>query len=214
MQPIVTQDQFGTHIDWALDAVTARMIDWFWSNMEKGMLLWHPDQHEPLEWHIPPKHGNPIGSVHIAPQTWSDGTRQNLYIKIEDPRTAPDSVTSLIVYNHCLLAGGYIQETIDTGQPFSYRLHQWEATDAGVRGRSSAVDAAKKSAPKEGLVWAEHAIEEIGNWGVFLPQLYCLYRVVTNTDYNPFADLSLERQGRTARYKYIDFSSVDRQGEP
>jgi hypothetical protein len=213
VQAKVVQDESGTHIDWELDAVTARMIDWFWSNLEKGILLWHPDQHEPLEWYIPPKHGDLVGSVHIAPQTWSDGTRQNLYIRMEDPRTAPDKVTNLIVYSHCLLAGGYIQETIDRGQPFSYRLHQWESTDAGVQGRSSAIDAAKKSTPEEDRVWADHAIEEIGNWAVFLPQLYGLYRVVTNSDYNPFADLSVERPNGTVHYKYIDSGPRDRRGE-
>ena len=129
---------------------------------------------------------------------------------MEDPNTAPEKVTNLIVYSHCLLAGGYVQETIDTGQPFSYRLHQWRATDAGVTGRSSAVDAAKQFIPQEDLAWADHAIEEIGNWGVFMPQLYGLYRVVTNTAYNPFADLSVERQDGKVHYKYINSSPGDR----
>jgi len=64
-------------LEWTLDNVTPRMIDWFWSNMEKCMLLWHPSQHEPLEWAVPPAPGNPINSIHIAPQTWNDGSRQN-----------------------------------------------------------------------------------------------------------------------------------------
>ena len=89
MQATVTQDRVGTHIDWELDGVTARMIDWFWSNMEKGFLLWHPSQHEPLQWAVPVKPGNPIGSVHIAPQTWNDGTRQNLYIRMEKLEDVP-----------------------------------------------------------------------------------------------------------------------------
>ena len=203
MQPNVTQDQFGTHIDWELDAVTSRMIDWFFSNMEKGMLLWHPKQHEPLQWYVPPTHGNLVGSVHIAAQTWNDGTRQNLYIKAIDPQTAPEAVTRLIEYDHCYLAAGFNDATIDGGEPFSYRLHQWQGTDAGVKGRSSAVDWETKSTPEEGLVWTEHAIEEIGNWPVFLPQLYALYRVVTNSDYNPFADLTVERQGTGVRYAHI-----------
>ncbi|MGA2201655.1 MAG: hypothetical protein ABSG40_06805 [Terriglobales bacterium] len=29
-------------IDWALDSVPPRMIDWFWNNMGKGFALWHP----------------------------------------------------------------------------------------------------------------------------------------------------------------------------
>jgi hypothetical protein len=49
MRATVTQDRTGTHIGWQHDAITARMIDWFWSNMEKCMLLWHPEQHEPPE---------------------------------------------------------------------------------------------------------------------------------------------------------------------
>jgi hypothetical protein len=202
-QPKVSQDESGTHIDWELDGVTPRMIDWFWSNMEKAMLLWHPNQHEPLVWYIPPKHGDPIGSVHIAAQTWGDGTRQIPYIKMEDLRTAADEITSLIVYSHCLLVAGYTQQTIDHGQPMSYRLHQWEATDAGSRGKCSAIGATKKSTPEEDLVWADHAIEEIGNWGVFLPPLYSLYRVITNTEYNPFADLTVEWNDGIARYKHI-----------
>jgi len=203
MEVKVTQDQAGTHIDWELDGVTARMIDWFWSNMEKGMLLWHPDQHEPLSWYVPVKHGNPVGSVHIAPQTWSDGTRQDLYIRMEDLAKVPQKLIDLIVYKHCYVAGGYDRSTIDQGQPFGYRLHQWEPSDCGVRGKSSAIDGSKHTTPEEGRVWAEHCIQEIGNWEVFLPQLYKLYRVVTNTSYNPFADLTVEVKNGVARYKYI-----------
>ena len=55
MNYTITQDALGTHIDWQHDAVTAKMIDWFWSNMEKAFLLWHPEEHEPLTWVIPPK---------------------------------------------------------------------------------------------------------------------------------------------------------------
>lgn len=73
MEYSVRHDALGTHIDWALDGVTARMIDWFWSNMEKGFLLWHPEQHEPMSWPmswpVPVRHGAPLGAVHNAPQT-------------------------------------------------------------------------------------------------------------------------------------------------
>ena len=51
--------------------------------------------------------------------------------------------------------------------------------------------------------WLGHCIEEIGNWGVFLPQLYTLFKVVKNPSYNPFADLSVDGKGREARYRYI-----------
>jgi hypothetical protein len=205
MEANIIQNELGTHIDWKHEGVTATMIDWFWSNMEKGFLLWHPDQHEPLVWPVPPKHGSPIGSVHLAPQTWADGTRQNLYIRMEDLKEVPEEVKSVLVYEHCIIVGGlgFGPESMEKNEVFAYRVHQWEKTDYGVVGKSSAIGWLKKETPEQGMVWAAHCIEEIGNWGVFLPQLYNLYKVVKNTDYNPFADLSLEGRGKEAKYKFI-----------
>ena len=87
--------------------------------------------------------------------------------------------------------------------PFGWRLHQWEKSDSGVVGRSSAIGRRKKETPEEGIVWAKHCVQEIGNWGVFLPQIFQLYRVVRNTDYNPFTDLSVEGRGEDLRYRHI-----------
>lgn len=205
MEYKVTQDAMGTHIDWSQENVTAKMIDWFWSNMEKAFLLWHPSQHEPLEWAVPVKHGNPVGSVHIAPQTWNDGTRQNLYIRLEDLATIPENIKEYIVYEHvAVVAGlGFGPEALERGEPMGYRIHQWQKSDSGVIGKSSAIGTRKKETPEEGIIWSQHCIEEIGNWEVFLPQLYNLYKVVTNTKYNPFADLTVEGKGKDLRYKYI-----------
>jgi hypothetical protein len=36
----ITQDALGTHLNWQHEGVTAKMIDWFWSNMEKCFLHW------------------------------------------------------------------------------------------------------------------------------------------------------------------------------
>jgi hypothetical protein len=206
----VTQDQLGTHLAWRHEGVTARMIDWFWSNMEKGFLLWHPEEHEPLEWVIPPKHGDPVGSVHLAPQTWSDGTFQNLYIRFEDLRALPPEVKEVVVHEHCVVVAGlgFGPESLEVAEPMGYRVHQWSSTDYGVEGRSSAIGRRKRETPEEGLVWAKHCAEEIGNWGVFLAPLYTLYRVVENTEHNPFADLSVEGSGDTLAYRYIGQRSL------
>ena len=102
----VKQDKAGTHIDWQHEGITPKMIDWFWSNMEKSFLLWHPEEHQPLTWAIPPKHGNHLGAVHLAPQTWSDGTFQNLYIRFEDLQEIPEFVRNYIVYEHAVVVAG------------------------------------------------------------------------------------------------------------
>jgi len=205
MEYNIIQDALGTHIDWQHEGVTAKMIDWFWSNMEKGFLLWHPEEHEPLTWALPPKQGNLIGAVHIAPQTWSDGTRQNLYIRFEELAEVPDDVKQYIVYEHVMVVAGlgFGPESMVDPKPLGYRLHQWQKSDAGVVGKSTAIGKRKPETPEQGMVWAKHCIGEIGNWGAFLPQLYKLYQVVKNPAYNPYTDLTVEGTGVAAKYKYI-----------
>ena len=198
----MTEDELGTHLDWRLEAVTPGMIDWFWANMEKGFVLWHPQEHEPLEWAIPPSDGTVVGSVHVAPQTWSDGRRQNLYIRCEDPAGVPDEIKSLVVYEHCVIVAGlgFGPESLTVAEPLGYRVHQWQRGGDGVVGRSSAIGRRKPETAEDGLVWARHATEEIGNWGVFLPDLYRLYRPVTNPVFNRPADLRVVGSGPTLRY--------------
>jgi hypothetical protein len=201
----MTQDDLGTHLDWAHDGITPRMIDWFWSNMEKGFLLWHPEEHEPLTWAVPPRPGDHVGAVHLAPQTWSDGTFRNLYIRFEDPAAVPAEVAGVVVHDHCVIVAGlgFGPESLEVEEPLGYRVHQWQATDFGVVGRSSGIGRAKPESHAEGRVWAKHCEEEIGNWGRFLPQLYALYRVVLNPAHNPYTDLTVQRDGATLRYTHV-----------
>ena len=205
MKTNIVQDHLGTHIDWQHDGITPRMIDWFWSNMEKGFILWHPEQHEPLEWAKPPVHGNPVGSIHIAPQTWDDGSRQNLYIRFEDFNDVPDKIKGVVVYEHCVVVAGlgFGSQCMENPDPMGYRIHQWQKTDFGVVGKSSGIGTRKKETPEQGMVWSAHCIAEISNWGVFLPDLYRLYKVVENTAFNPFADLAVAGKGKSLHYKYI-----------
>ena len=55
-------------------------------------------------------------------------------------------------------------------------------------------------------MWAAHCGQEIGNWGVFLPQVYKLYQAVNDPKRNPFADLAVDGKGRNARYRHIPAS--------
>jgi hypothetical protein len=179
------------------------MIDWFWSNMEKGFVLWHPTEHEPLTWVVAPQDGDPVGSVHLAPQTWSDGTFQNLYIRFEDPAAVPDAVAALVTHAHCVIVAGlgFGPESLEDPDPMGYRVHQWSSTDSGVAGRSSAIGARKHETPADGLVWAKHCAEEIGNWGVFSRSCTSCTRRFPRGARNPFADLSVERRGGALCYR-------------
>ncbi len=198
-------DSLGTHFNWTLDGVTPRMIDWFWLNMEKGFILWHPEQHEPMEWPVPPKHGDPLGAIHNAPQTWDDGRRQNLYIRFERFEDVRPDIRDVITHEHVMIVAGLglTEEEMLAGDPMGYRIHQWSRSDNGVVGQSSAIGTRKLEDEAQGKIWAAHAATEIGNWGVFLPTLYNLYRVVTDVRRNPYADLSVEGVGSAARYAHI-----------
>ena len=135
----VAQDVTGTHLDWRHDGVTARMIDWFWSNMEKAFLLWHPQEHEPLSWAVPVRPGNLVGAVHVAPQTWSDGTFRNLYIRFEDPAVLAPDIQERIAYEHCVVAAGlgFGPESLEEGEPMDTACtsgrRPTEASSAGRR---------------------------------------------------------------------------------
>lgn len=151
MKMNVIQDEMGTHLDWEHEGVTPKMIDWVWSNMEKEYILWHPSQHEKLDCAIPPVHGNTIGSIHIVPQTWNDGVRQNLYIRIESLESLPDEVKKYRIYDHvAVVAGlGLGEEALNNNETWGYRIHQWQKTDFGVIGKSSAIGMLKKVKKKE-----------------------------------------------------------------
>ena len=102
-----------------------------------------------------------------------------------------------------LLDWALARRVLDVDEPMGYRIHQWQKTDYGVVGQSNAIGLKKKETPEQGMVWAKHAGQEVGNWGAFLPQIYNLFKVVTNTEYNPYTDLSIEGTGENMRYKYI-----------
>lgn len=204
----VEHDRLGTRFSSSHPNVTAAMIDWFWMNMEKGFILWHPEQHEPLEWVIAPVEGAPLGAIHNAPQTWDDGRRQNLYIRFERLEDVPVELRDEIVYEHVMVVAGRgfsrdeIEAVAGGGGVLGSRLHPWEdAPGGGVVERSTAVGRRKPEGPAEGAVWAAHASGEIANWGAFLPQLHSLSQVVTDPRRNPHADLSVEGRGRSARYR-------------
>jgi hypothetical protein len=207
MKNKVWQDErTWTHIDWELEGVTAQMIDWFWSNMEKCDYLWHPNQHHGFEWFVSIRElGTPIGSIHIAPQTWSDGKKIKPYIRMEALPDTPEEIRTIIKFDHVVVVGAIsiLGDNVKRNDPIlGYRIHQWQKTDTGLVGMSSAVGV-KQNDADDGLIWAAHACEEVGNWEVFLPDLFRLYRVITNPDICPYYSFRVEGTGKDARYVNI-----------
>jgi len=199
-------DIIWTHIDWELESVTPRMIDWFWANMDKGFFLWHPTQHKYFYWEIPPAADKFIGAIHIAPQQWSDGKYIKPRLRFDDVTSLREDIADVIVYDHAVVvaATGLADDPKypkGPGAPvLAYRLHQWEKTDFGVKGLSSAIPMTTQTEEDQGRVWAAHATEECSNWGVFLPALYRLYRVIENPEVSVPVSLKVKREGKKLMY--------------
>ncbi len=162
-------------------------------------ILWHPEQHEPLEWI-----GRPCTATRSAPFTTHRKpgamvAAKTSYIRFEALEDVPPEIRDVIVYEHVMIVAGlgHDETSLTHPDPMGYRIHQWEQSDSGVIGRSSAIGTRKKETAAEGDVWAAHAGVEIANWAVFLPNLYELYRAVTDTRRNPYADLSVDGRAAT-----------------
>lgn len=200
----IRQDERGwTHIDWELEGITPKMIDWWWCNMEKGFPLWHPVDHADFYWHSRPVGNQALGKIHVAPQVWSDGTLIKPHIRFDDVTTLSDEVREIIVCDHVVVVSGISltgENFKEDDPPLAYRIHQWEKTDFGVRGMSSAIPCEPEPLEK-GLVWAKHGSEEIAYFGDFLADLYRLWSVVKNPKLNPFFSFKVVGKGRSLRYE-------------
>ncbi|MDR1619404.1 MAG: hypothetical protein LBS18_01880 [Clostridiales bacterium] len=199
-----------THIDWSLEGVTSKMLDWFWCNMEKGDLLWHPNQHLGLTWMkgrgvVDLK--SPINSIHIAPQKWGDGKVMELYIRMDALENVPDDVRDIIKYDHVVITAGDMMGRINEKDPdfpaTTWRVHQWQSSDDGVVGMSSGMNRGNENDIDSGMIWAKHGSEEVGNWEEFLPRLYELYKVIESEELSPCYSFKLAGKGRQAKYTQL-----------
>lgn len=191
------------HLFWELEGVTAKMLDWWWCNMEKGFPLWHPEEHKDFYWLKKPRHGNAIGAIQVAPQRWADGRVIKPHIRWEDVAAHEDLLRELILYDHVLVAAALSlteEDFREDAAPVGFRIHQWEATEGGVRGISTAIPTEAEPTERLRDVWAQHCAEEIGNFAVFLPKLYSLWRVVKDPEMNPYFCFRVIKDGKGIRY--------------
>jgi hypothetical protein len=113
-----------------------------------------------------------------------------------------EDIREVIVYDHAVVAAGISmtgEHVKDDDPPVSYRIHQYEKTDFGVKGISSAIPIVPEPLEK-GLVWAKHGSEEIGYFQDFLADLYRLWCVVKNPEINPYFSFKIVREGKSLRY--------------
>lgn len=202
----VRQEHQGqwTHVEWTIDGVTPRMLDWYWTNLDKGFALAHPTEHSSFFWAVRPRHGQAVGAVYAARQRWADDVEMEAHVRYEDVASLPPDVAQCVRDDHAV-AGAILafsgREYKLTNPIIAYRIHQYHATDEGVRGLSSAITV--RPHPLEegrGLTWAAHTEEEFRHLGSVLPILHRLWASVVDTDVNPFFRFAVTPTEHGLRY--------------
>lgn len=201
----VWRDEKGrVHIDWELRGVTVDMLDWWFCNMDKGFVLWHPEEHKGFYWIRKPRHGNPVGAVQVAPQVWRDGSLRKPVIMWLDVEDAPQEVREVVIYDHVVIpaALSLTGEYVEGSKPIGYRVWQWEGVEIGVKGRLTAIPTQTEPSDMLYNVWAHHAQLEILNLEKFLPQLYTLWSVVKDPEINPQCCFKVIKKGNVMKYAF------------
>lgn len=159
-------------VDHELPGVRAEMIDWWWMNMvdTRFYILWHPWDHFWIKWEVPPTEemtaNKNIGAIHIANEKIGNSPVRNIHVQIIDPAENPIKPT----YSHQRA----VKVPSDTeGKLVGWIRHEYEdAPPWGVRFRSTFRYPPMSNEETAALI--KHNKEEIGQFTVFLPELYKL----------------------------------------
>jgi len=149
-----------------LRGCTPEMLDWWWDNMDNdSYMMWHPEDHLALTWQIPPARVGHAGAIHMACEKISEIPAHILRIRWEEPEAAPIRT----IYSHVNVASPLGPGPEDI--PLGCVVHEYEETAFGTRMRSTFV--LPEAAPQLFLdELRKHNIAEMGQFPVFLPQLY------------------------------------------
>ncbi len=165
-----------------LPGVTAKMMDWWWANMEKGYYLWAPGSHKRFNWVRTPWEYGFVNSAHMISEAMVPGRRVFGGDGVEIRRLDLDWFFFTNHLSHVIVEGVFNakEEFVDS------TIHMWEDCAGGCNHIVSAVantrcseppafvlaDPTALHTPEEG---AYHSEYEAAMWPRFLPTLYHLW---------------------------------------
>ncbi len=182
--------------DYEIQGVTPDMFDWWFDNMDKGYVLWHPIDHKSFEWIVPPGKVGHVGAILAPGQGRPGGAVTKGRSRREDVSFVP---ADMIIYDHVEANSNIDADNKNTGQ---YIIHQYEATDYGTRLRSIQVRRPSPGARVEADP-GRHLREEMGRASAFIPELYKLWQVVTDREINPHFNLKVKKLPN-GKFVYVD----------
>ncbi len=203
-----------------LPGVTAKMIDWFWCNMEKGYYLWAPGSHKRFQWIREPWQYGFTNSKHTSLENMSED-------QILDLEVAAGDGFGMLLYNrydmdifpfdqcleHCILEG----QMDENGHTWMILAHMWEDVEGGCVHRmvcaTETLEQTKKIIrpdefphKKGDMNTFEHGEYELSWWPKFLPKLYDVWKDHPDPTQNVYYDLTVEKIG-DYKWKYKEDNS-------
>ena len=187
--------------DWSSDrvidheeihGVIPEMLDWWWDNIEKAYPLWHPTAHKSFVFEVPPGKVGHVGAINNIYEVLDKGVVIQGRSRREDVSFADPS---MIIYEHVEVNASIDADNKNTGQ---YIIHQYEATSNGIRMRST-FHSPEPMPPSVD----RHSEEETAQFAHFLPELYRLWKVVTDREINPHFCLKVKKLPN-GQYAYVE----------
>lgn len=189
-----------------LPGVTAKMLDWFWANMEKGCYLWAPGSHKRFNWVKSPSQYGFFQSVHTISESVGEGHPVFGGNGIEIHRLGLNYFPFTTALSHVLVEGTFN----DLGEFVDMTVHMWEDCDGGSLHITAAVASTTIHEPphfvKEMLAAdpdvklvppsaTDHSEYEASRWPQFLPQLYGLWENHPDPSQSVPCDLRVRQTG-------------------
>lgn len=192
-----------------LPGVTAKMLDWWWANMEKGYYLWAPGSHKRFNWVKAPWEYGFVNSAHIISEAMVSGKPVFGGDGIQINRVNLDQYFFTTHLTHVIVECVYN----DLGEFVDSTVHMWEDCPGGcnhivagvVNTRCSQppafvlADPASAPSPQDS---AHHSEYEASRWPVFLPALYRLWEGHPDPSQNVVCDLTVRDTEKGIAYVY------------
>ena len=197
-----------------LPGVTAKMLDWFWVNMEKCYYLWAPGAHKRFNWIKAPWEWGLEASVHMIAESTAPELEvfggEGVEIHRLPLKTFYPFTTAL---RHVICEGVYNER----GELVDSTIHEWEDSPAGLLHITATVVNTRCSKPPAFVVEmleknpdlklvpnyaTDHEDYEASQWPVFLPKLYELWKNHPDPTQNVSCNLEVG-QDKEGRFVYV-----------
>ena len=190
-----------------LPGVTAKMMDWWWANMEKGYYLWAPGSHKRFNWVKSPSQYGFLNSAHMISEAMVPGKPVFGGSGIQINRLSLEWFFFTSHLSHVIVEGVFNAK----GEFVDSTVHMWEDAEGGLNHIVAGVantrcseppafvleDPSAAPAPEDG---AAHSEYEASRWPVFLPALYHLWEGHPDPSQNVPCDLPVEDTENGLRY--------------